>query len=169
MLAPPIDIQSWLRDHADLLQPPVNNHCLYNEDFIVMIIGGPNKRSDYHINPTPEFFYQVSGDMLLRVVDGETFRDIPIKQGCLFLLPGNTPHNPVRFANTVGLVIEQRRPVGQLDTMRWYCDACHARVYEESFYCTNLGTQLKPVIEKWATQPELRQCKQCGFANPAKV
>ncbi|TPX30374.1 3-hydroxyanthranilate 3,4-dioxygenase [Synchytrium microbalum] len=168
MLAPPLNFPKWLKENAGLLQPPVNNFCLWNDDFVVMVVGGPNARTDYHINPTAEWFYQTKGEMLLKIVDDGVFRDLAIKEGEMFLLPANTPHNPVRFANTIGIVMEQRRPIGSNDSLRWYCEKCRKIVYQESFYCTNLGVQLKPVIEKWANQPNLRECKSCGHHNPVK-
>ncbi|KAJ3410332.1 3-hydroxyanthranilic acid dioxygenase [Chytridiales sp. JEL 0842] len=167
---PPINFQKWVEENAHRLQPPVNNFCIYQGDMIVMAVGGPNKRSDYHVNPTPEWFFQHKGSMLLKIHDpaSNTFHDITIPEGAMLLLPANTPHNPVRFADTVGIVIEVKRPEGSLDGLRWYCEGCKAVVYEERFYCTDLGTQLKPVIEKWAAHEELRVCKCCGFKNLAK-
>lgn len=106
--------QAWLRDNRELLSPPVNNFCLYNtKDFTVMAVGGPNKRTDYHVNPTEEYFYQIQGDMLLKVVDGDAFVDVNICEGDMYLLPANIPHNPVRFANTTGIVVERQRPAGE--------------------------------------------------------
>ncbi|ORZ33358.1 3-hydroxyanthranilic acid dioxygenase [Catenaria anguillulae PL171] len=171
MLPLPVDFNKWLVDNGHLLQPPVNNYCLFRgANFVVMLVGGPNKRTDYHINETEEYFYQVKGDMLLKVVDPKTneFQDIPIKEGEMYLLQANTPHNPVRFADTVGIVVEQTRPAGSLDHLRWYCSNCKEIVYQESFHCTDLGSQLKPVIEKFASTPELRKCKNCGTMNEAK-
>lgn len=127
------------------------------------IVGGPNARTDYHINTTPEWFYQHKGAMVLKVVDeGNTFRDIVIREGDMFLLPGNTPHNPVRFANTVGIVLEQRRPADALDRLRWYCAACGAVVEEAAFKCTDLGTQIKAAVEAFKADKRRRTCAKCG-------
>ncbi|GME68491.1 unnamed protein product [[Candida] boidinii] len=105
MLASPINIKKWLEENGDILQPP--------------IVGGPNERTDYHINQTPEWFYQYKGHMNLKVVDDGVFKDIIIEEGDSFLLPPNIPHSPCRFANTVGIVVEQDRPIGLNDKMRW--------------------------------------------------
>lgn len=137
-------------------------------------MGGPNARTDYHINQTPEWFYQYKGAMVLKVVDeGDTFRDVVIREGDMFLLPPNTPHNPVRFADTVGIVLEQRRPESAIDRMRWYCrreggdgngveEGCGAVVHEASFHCTDLGTQIKAAVEAFRADEALRTCKRCG-------
>ncbi|KAL1690444.1 3-hydroxyanthranilic acid dioxygenase [Schizophyllum commune] len=166
-LAPPLNFKAWLAENGDRLQPPVNNFCLYRGgDFIVMVVGGPNERNDYHVNETEEWFYQHKGAMLLRVVDEGKFRDIHIEEGSMFLLPANTPHNPVRFANTIGLVLERERPEGSIDRLRWYCkNPEHAEptiIYEESMHVTDLGTQLAPVIRRWQAEEGLRKCKVCG-------
>ena len=155
---------SRLKENSHLLQPPINNYCVYNEDFTVMIVGGPNARTDYHINQTPEFFHQHKGAMLLKIVDPATsqHRDIIIREGDLFLLPANTPHNPVRFANTVGVVIEQRRPEGSIDRLRWYCQGCGEVVHEASFHCTDLGTQIKEAVNAFKADEETRTCGKCG-------
>jgi 3-hydroxyanthranilate 3,4-dioxygenase len=127
------------------------------------IVGGPNARTDYHINETPEWFYQHKGAMVLKVVEPPgTFRDIVIREGDMFLLPPNTPHNPVRFANTVGLVLEQRRPEGSVDRMRWYCRGCGEVVHEAAFHCTDLGTQIKSAVEAFKADEAARTCKGCG-------
>lgn len=126
------------------------------------IVGGPNARTDYHINQTPEWFYQHKGAMTLKVVESDgSFRDIIIRQGDMFLLPPNTPHNPVRFANTVGVVLEQKRPEDSVDRMRWYC-GCGEVVHEASFHCTDLGTQIKAVVEAFREDEKARTCKVCG-------
>ncbi|KAL5532196.1 BNA1 [Sanghuangporus sanghuang] len=173
VLAPPLKLNQWLSENAEKLQPPVNNFCLYSgKDFIVMAVGGPNERNDYHVNETEEWFYQHKGAMLLRVVDGNEFRDIHIKEGEMFLLPGNTPHNPVRFANTVGLVVERVRPTEAIDQLRWYCKSgTHATptiIREESLRVTDLGTQLKPIIQAWLADESRRKCSDCGWVAPPK-
>ncbi|KAF2718007.1 3-HAO-domain-containing protein [Polychaeton citri CBS 116435] len=161
-LTSPLNIPKWLNENAHLLKPPVNNYCVYQDPMTVMIVGGPNARTDYHINETPEFFYQYKGRMLLKTVDGDKFKDIYINEGELFLLPANTPHNPVRFENTVGVVIEQPRPAESLDRLRWYCQSCGDKVHEAAFHCTDLGTQIKTAVNAFRDDHEARTCKKCG-------
>ncbi|KAG0206667.1 3-hydroxyanthranilic acid dioxygenase [Mortierella sp. GBA30] len=168
MIALPINFSKWIEEHADKLQPPVNNYLVQRGDFIIMAVGGPNARTDYHVNETEEWFYQFKGDMLLKVVENGEFKDIPIKEGEMFLLPANTPHNPVRFADTVGIVIERQRPAEALDRLRWYCEKCTEIVYEESFHCVDLGKQLAPIINRYAADASLRKCKACQHVNTAK-
>ncbi|KAK7970469.1 3-hydroxyanthranilate 3-4-dioxygenase [Apiospora saccharicola] len=156
-------LQRWLYHHGKFSPFPLSK-C--------QIVGGPNARTDYHINETPEWFYQYKGAMLLKVVDPETgaFKDVVIREGDMFLLPANTPHNPVRFADTVGIVLEQRRPEASLDRMRWYCQAdaangdgaCGAIVHEAAFHCTDLGTQIKAAIEEFMGSEEKRKCSKCS-------
>jgi len=129
---------------------------------IFQIVGGPNARTDYHINETAEWFYQYKGAMMLKVVDEGNFRDIIIGEGEMFLLPPNTPHNPVRFANTVGIVLEQPRPKDSLDRLRWYCTNCHSVVDEAAFHCVDLGTQIKEAVNGFRDSEERRKCKKCG-------
>lgn len=126
-----------------------------------MLVGGPNERTDFHINPTPEFFTQKKGNMCLRIVTPEgKFEDIIIREGDLYLLPANTPHSPIRFANTVGIVVEQDRPEGKNDKMRWYCSDCRTIVFEAEFFMVDLGTQVKDGIELFNS--EVRKCPECG-------
>lgn len=150
-----------------MLKPPINNYCVYNDSVTVMIVGGPNERTDYHINETAEWFYQYKGSMLLKVVDeslpaDQQFRDIHIHEGDMFLLPPNTPHNPVRFKDTVGVVLEQKRPEGSMDRLRWYCQSCEEMVHEAAFHCTDLGTQIKDAVNRFKEDKEARTCKKCG-------
>jgi 3-hydroxyanthranilate 3,4-dioxygenase len=158
----PFNLNAWIEEHRHLLKPPVGNAMVWNSDFMVMVVGGPNQRSDYHINPGEELFYQIEGDIVLRIIDNGEPRDIPIKQGDIFLLPAGIPHSPQRPANTVGLVVEHKRAEHANDHMRWYCKQCGAAVYDAEFHLVDLGKQLKPIIEGFRSNPEMRTCKACG-------
>ncbi|KAI9665432.1 MAG: 3-hydroxyanthranilic acid dioxygenase [Trizodia sp. TS-e1964] len=162
MLSKPLNIPKWLEENSHLLKPPINNYCVYNTDMTVMIVGGPNARTDYHINSTSEFFYQYRGAMLLQVMDEGVPSAIPIHEGDTFLLPPNVPHNPVRFADTVGIVVEMQRPAGALDRLRWYCRGCGGVVHEVAFRCVDLGVQVKEEVEKFAADLGARTCVGCG-------
>lgn len=133
-----------------------------------MIVGGPNERTDYHVNQTPEYFHQLKGEMCLKVVDDGEFKDVVIKAGDSFLLPGNVPHNPVRFANSIGLVVEQDRPEGVNDKVRWYCSSCREIIHEKEFYCFDLGTQVKDAILAFDADMDARTCTKCGTLNYSK-
>jgi 3-hydroxyanthranilate 3,4-dioxygenase len=164
-LTPPFNLHAWINENRHLLKPPVGNHMLWNQGLMIMVVGGPNQRSDFHVNPTEEMFYQIEGDISLRIRDGEQVRDIPIKQGELFVLPAGIPHSPQRPADTVGLVIERKRPEQANDHVRWYCRQCGELIHDVDFPLVDLGKQLKPVIEEYRSKTELRTCKKCGAVN----
>lgn len=159
----PINLKSWIEDHRELLKPPVGNKMVYEDtDFMIMIVGGPNIRKDFHVNRTEEFFFQIEGDINLKIrEEGQTI-DVPIKEGEIFLLPPSVPHSPQRPANTVGLVVEKKRAQGQLDGFQWYCDHCNSKVYDEFFQLENIVTQLPPLFEGFYSSPEKSTCKNCG-------
>jgi 3-hydroxyanthranilate 3,4-dioxygenase len=160
-LPAPFNLKAWIEDNRHLLKPPVGNKMVWNGDFMVMVVGGPNQRGDYHVNPGEEFFYQVEGDIVLRVMEDGKPRDIPIRQGEVFLLPAGIPHSPQRPANTVGLVIEHKRPATANDHMRWYCKRCGALLHDAEFHLVDLGKQLKPIIDEFNSNEGLRTCRVC--------
>ncbi len=127
-----------------------------------MVVGGPNTRKDFHWEEGEEFFYQIEGDITLRVHDGEKIVDIPIREGEVFLLPPRVPHSPQRPANTVGLVIERKRRPGELDGFMWFCENCGEKLYEEYFQLTDIVSQLPPIMERFYSNETLRTCKKCG-------
>ena len=160
-----INFKQWIEENRHLLKPPVGNRQIWvgeDRDFMVTVVGGPNARKDFHVDHSEEFFYQIEGDMVLRVVENGKIRDLEIKEGEIFLLPPLVPHSPQRKANTIGLVIERKRRTEELDGLQWYCESCHHLVYEEYFYLTDLTPQLQPVFEKFYGDETLRTCKHCG-------
>lgn len=163
-LLPPLNLKKWIDEHRGHLKPPVGNKCIWEDrDFIVMVVGGPNHRKDYHINPTEELFYQIEGDVFVRIIDHRGVQhDVPIREGEMFLLPANVPHSPQRPAGTVGLVVERRRPSGEDDGLRFYCEKCGATVYEEQFELKDIVSQLRTVMEQFWSDATMRTCMHCG-------
>ncbi len=162
-LSLPINFKRWIEEHRHLLKPPVGNKVVYEDtEFIIMVVGGPNTRKDYHIDEGEEFFYQIEGDITLKVMDNGKPKDIDIREGEIFLLPPKVPHSPQRPANTVGLVIERRRREGEMDGFQWYCDKCNAKLYEEFFQLTDIVAQLPPVFDRFWNSEKNRTCNQCG-------
>ncbi len=166
-LVPPFNFQQWIDDHRHLLQPPVCNKQVFEQDdFIVMVVGGPNGRRDYHYDEGPEFFYQLEGEMELRlIVEGKRV-NYPIKAGEIFLLPPKIPHSPVRFANSIGLVVERKRNEGELDGLMWFCDNCDNKLYEEYFPLKNIEKDFHGVFDRFLNSEEHRTCNQCGTVMP---
>lgn len=166
-LLPPIDFRKWIEYHRHELKPPVGNRVIWKDgDFICMVVGGPNQRTDYHYEEGPEFFYQIEGDMTLKVMEDGQVIDITIREGEIFLLPPRVPHSPQRHANTVGLVIERQRIDGEKDGLLWYCEECNHLLYEEYFVLTDIETQFGAVFERFYGDTEKRTCDQCGHLNP---
>jgi 3-hydroxyanthranilate 3,4-dioxygenase len=166
MIAPsPLNLKTWIDENRHLLKPPVGNKCVWEDrDFIVMIVGGPNARKDYHVNQTEELYYQVEGDITVKIIENGTPRDVRIREGEIFLLPAGIPHSPQRPAGTVGMVVERQRPEGMKDHLRFYCEKCGSVIYEPEFDLKNIVTQLKAVMDDfWAEGNEAkRTCKKCG-------
>jgi 3-hydroxyanthranilate 3,4-dioxygenase len=168
------NLHAWIDEHRHLLKPPVGNDQLWkqeNPDFIVMVVGGPNARKDYHVDDSEEFFYQVEGDITLKIVEDGEFRDVQIKQGDVFLLPPGIPHSPQRPADTVGLVVERKRQAGEQDGFVWFCENCGTKLHEVYLQLTDITTQLKPVFDAFWSDEEVRTCKNCGHVMqpPAPV
>ncbi len=162
------NLQRWIDEHRHLLQPPVGNKQVFEDaEFIVMVVGGPNSRKDYHDDPGAELFYQLEGDMLLRTIQQGGRVDIPIQQGDILLLPGHVPHSPQRQANTVGLVVERQRHADERDGFLWYCERCDAPLHSEYLNVSNIETQLTPVFDRFWASPERRTCRKCGSVMQA--
>jgi len=163
----PLNLKAWIDEHRHLLKPPVGNACIWNSNFLVMIVGGPNARSDYHVNPGEELFYQVEGDIVLKIIEEGKPRDLPIKQGELFLLPAGVPHSPQRPAGTVGLVVEQPKASKESQHLRWFCQKCRGLLHDVAFQPVgDIGKQIKSALEEFNGNEKLRTCKSCGTVYP---
>ncbi|MBA2664765.1 MAG: 3-hydroxyanthranilate 3,4-dioxygenase [Bradymonadaceae bacterium] len=162
-LSPPINLRKWIDEHRHLLKPPVGNKQIWeDQDFMAFVVGGPNARKDYHIDPSEEFFYQIEGELILKVVDDGEHRDIVVGEGEIFLLPAYVAHSPQRGPDTIGLVIEHKRQSDELDGLRWYCDNCGEVLHEGFFHLTDIVAQLGAAISAFWASDDLRTCKHCG-------
>jgi 3-hydroxyanthranilate 3,4-dioxygenase len=158
----PIDLQKWIGEHRHLLKPPVGNKCIVDGDFIVMVVGGPNARSDYHWDEGPEFFYQIEGEMVLMIQEDAKARDIPIRAGEIFYLPPRIPHSPQRMPDSIGLVIERKRLAHEKDGLLWFCARCNHKLYEEFFVLRDIERDFPAVFERFYRSSAARTCGQCG-------
>lgn len=164
----PLNLAAWIKTNAKNLKPPVSNKQLFAEsdDMVLFVSGGPNTRNDYHVNPTEELFYQLKGDISVRIrpLDGSPPREVLVREGELFLLPRWVPHRPQRPANTVGLIVEFPRPDGQLDGLRWYCPSCDELVHEVNWRLKKIDEDLAIIMNAfWGGPESIRTCKHCGM------
>jgi 3-hydroxyanthranilate 3,4-dioxygenase len=163
------NLRQWIDANRALLKPPVGNKRVFRDgDFIIMVVGGPNARKDYHVDPGEEFFYQLEGDMVLRTIQEGRAVDLAVRAGEVLLIPPKLPHSPQRPANTVGLVIERARQAGELDGFQWYCEQCGERLYEEFFELTDIERQFPPVFERFFGDAARRTCRRCGTVMERK-
>jgi 3-hydroxyanthranilate 3,4-dioxygenase len=159
----PFSFKKWIDENRHLLKPPVGNKVVYKDtEFIVMAVGGPNARKDYHFNESEEFFYQLEGDVMVKIqVDGKAV-EVPIKEGDIFLLPPNIPHSPIRPAHTIGLVIERKRKENEKDGLMWFCDKCNNKLFDKYFKMTSIEKDFLPVFKEFYSSEKLRTCSKCG-------
>ena len=158
-----LNIQRWIDQNRQLLRPPIGNRRVFADgDFIIMVVGGPNLRQDYHVDPGQELFFQLEGDMVLKTMQAGRCIEVPVRQGEMLLLPPLMPHSPQRPAATVGLVIERRRHAGERDGFQWYCPGCANLLHEAFIELTDIETQLPPVFERFYANRAARTCGHCG-------
>lgn len=163
-ISPPFNLQQWIEDHKEDLKPPVGNKQVFldNDDFIVMVVGGPNGRKDYHFEEGEEFFYQLEGNIVVKVIDEDTPMDVHLGPGDVFMLPPRVPHSPQRPAGSVGIVVERYRKPGEIDKLMWFCENCNHKLHEATFEMSDIVNQLPPVMNAFMDSEELRTCDQCG-------
>ena len=165
-VALPVDLMKWVEANRHDLKPPVGNKYLYDgQDFFVMVIGGPNARNDFHVTNSEEYFFQLKGDIIVRIREGGEIKDIPVREGETFFIPGNVPHAPTRPPNTIGVVVERRRPPGETEHQQFYCEGCGALVYDKEFDCEDIVDHFAQSMEEFWADPQLNTCKKCGTPN----
>ena len=169
MLAP-FNFARWIEENRELLKPPVGNRQLFpGSQMVVQVVGGPNRRVDFHDDPAEEFFYQLTGDMVLKVHDRGKIEDVRIREGDVFLLPPHVRHSPQRpVPGSVGLVVEGARRPGDKDGFEWFCFNCGALVHRVEVELKDIVADLPPLYEAFYASVEARTCRRCGAVHPGK-
>lgn len=162
----PIHLMNWVQHHKADFKPPVGNKYLYSgTDFFAMVIGGPNARNDFHRTNSEEFFYQIKGDIVLKTYEEGKIVDHVIREGETFFIPPNVAHAPCRPPETLGLVIERRRPEGEIEHQLFYCEECHALVHDQAFDCADIVHHFRKAMEEFWADP-IRSTCACGHRVP---
>lgn len=165
------NFKSWIDENQHLLKPPVGNQQIWpNADLMVTVVGGPNSRTDFHDDPVEEFFYQLKGDMLLKLVENGEHYDVRLREGDIFLMPAHVRHSPQRpVPGSIGLVVEPKRPAGALDAFEWYCFACGSLVHRAEVALKSIVADLPPLFSAFYEDPAARTCPKCGERHPGKI
>jgi 3-hydroxyanthranilate 3,4-dioxygenase len=159
----PFNLHEWIDRNRNLLKPPVGNKLLFEDsEFIIMAVGGPNSRKDFHHDPGAEFFFQLEGAIVLRTIQSGRITDVPIREGEVYLLPPEVPHSPQRPAGSVGIVVERRRGAHELDGFSWYCENCGNCLYLERVAVSNIETELPGIFSRFYSNSRHRTCASCG-------
>lgn len=164
-IAKPFNLNKWIDENLHLLKPPVGNKNIYidSEDYIVMIVAGPNARKDYHYNETEELFYQLEGEITVYVQDQGEKKAMKLNAGDMYLHPAKTPHSPNRKEGSIGLVIERKRlGLNAKDGLLWYCDNCNHKLYEVYFELSDIENDFLPHFQHFYNSEVLRTCDKCG-------
>lgn len=159
----------WIAANRDRLRPPTSGFTVrQGDDYMITVVGGPNRRTDFHVNPFEEFYYQLEGAMTLRIQADGAPRDVEIAAGQIYLLPRRVPHAPQRPADTVGLIVERVRRPGELDVHEWYCEACNHRLFRKEAFIEVLERDMPPIFEAYYADPAHQRCSACGHDNPGR-
>lgn len=170
-IPPVVNFENWISEHEHLLKPPVNNQQMWTPvgDFIVQVVGGPNQRTDYHLDPYEEWFYQVRGDMHVNLMTDDGPQRIDIRQGDMWMLPRNVYHSPQRpDPDSIGIVIERIREEGTLERFNWFCPECNHLVHTVELQVRDIVEDLPPIFETFYNSVESRTCASCGHLHPGK-
>jgi 3-hydroxyanthranilate 3,4-dioxygenase len=165
----PFNLNRWIEENRDTLKPPVGNRNLYKEagDYIVMVVGGPNARKDYHYNETEELFYQLEGQIEVHIQEDGEKKTMKLGPGDMYLNPAKTPHSPVRHEESIGLVVERKRAgSGMKDGLLWFCDNCNNKLHEVYFELQDVEKDFLPHFKDFYGSKDLRTCDKCGTVMP---
>lgn len=166
----PFKLSKWIEENAHLLKPPVANRLLFEETgIVVQLIGGPNQRVDFHDDPVEEFFYQLRGDMVLKIAENGQIHDVPIREGDVFLIPPHMRHSPQRpVPGSIGLVVEGTRRPGDRDGFEWFCFRCGRLVHRVELEIRDIVADLPPLFGAFYADEAARTCRNCGTVHPGK-
>lgn len=163
----PFDLKGWIGENKELFQPPIGSKVLYQDPQLIMIVvGGPNTRGDFHVTDSPEFFYQIQGDIAIEYFEDGKRLTSEVKEGQVALIPAMVPHSPQRPAGTVGLVIERKRRPDEADGFEWHCNKCDTKLYEAEKWNGKTLRNIRELTEEFESHEELRTCKGCGYVQP---
>jgi 3-hydroxyanthranilate 3,4-dioxygenase len=161
----------WIAENRASFEPPVGNKVIWEDSqFTAMVISGPNRRRDFHDDPSDEIFYMLRGGMTLEYIDeGGRRCEVPIREGEMMLVPAHTLHSPHRPADTWGLVVEIKRGAGDRESLLWFCERCDTELHRVTMSAMDIERDLRASIEAFDASVDLRTCKRCGHVQAERA
>jgi 3-hydroxyanthranilate 3,4-dioxygenase len=135
---------------------------------MVTVVGGPNARTDYHINPTRSSSSSSKAPSRCGCSTRASRTTSRSSEGSIYLLPANVPHAPMRGPDTVGIIVERIRKGDHLDTHRWYCESLQRRAVRADAKIELLERDMPPIFEAYYGSADNQVCKTCGHVNPGR-
>ncbi len=161
----------WIEENRASFEPPVGNKVIWEDSqFTAMVIRGPNRRRDFHDDPSDEIFYMLRGAMTLEYIDeGGRRREAAIREGELMLVPAHTLHSPHRPPDSWGLVIEIKRGADDRESLLWFCERCDAELHRVTMSAMDIELDLRASIEAFDASVALRTCERCGHVQAERA
>ena len=165
-----VDVLRWVEASKERRSDQLLNHdTCWNRELIVKLFDGPTPpdRSDFHINTSPELFYQFEGDVFCRLLRDGKFEDHTIGTGQMFYIPPLVPHLNRRPPGSIGLAVHTERAPGALEAVAWYCESCGHQLHRIDYLFKDLLEQLPPLVRAFLADEDKRTCARCGWKMPA--
>lgn len=138
-----------------------------DSQFEAVLVRGPNRRNDFHVDPYDELFIQLEGTIRVDTREaGVGLVRQHVHAGEAFLVPAGVAHSPLRPADTWGVVVEIRRKAGDVEAAEWYCNNCDALLERVTMESSEMIAALSGVLESFQASESRRTCGACGHVLP---
>src|SRR5262245_21517026 len=131
---------------------------------LAFVARGRDYRSEFHINPSHELMYQISGTMRLHYRTPAGGEEVAVlEEGNLIYTPAGIPHSPRFPSDAYALILERQRRPGEVDAFQWLCPACGHLLHEERFVVEDYRADpVSRAYRNFYGSDAARTCGRCG-------